>query len=719
MSADPTALLDLAAPVPVTQPPPTFNAAPRRFARFAGAGVALTSVPYLWVLWDLWSGGVDPLRAEPFDSNFYDLQVRAIFAGRLSLPTGSIGIEAFVHDGRQYSYFGIFPALLRMPILAFTHSLDGRLTAPSMLLAWLVTALFGSLLVWRVRVLARGEAALGRAEAASLGVLVASLTGGSVLVYLAATPWVFDEDFAWSVALTIASLFALLGLLERPSRGRALVCGGFVLATSLSRAPAGYGCEIAAILVAVWFWTGRGGGEWRRWALAALAIGLVPLTIAGLVNTAKFGSPFALPMADQVWTSMNAHRRQFLAVNGGKAFSPAFLPSTLVAYLEPTGLHFSSVFPFVTLPTTPAGPVAGAFLDQTYPTASVTASMPLLFLLGCWGVVTAVRRKPPGGLRLVRLPLVGAAAACSGALLWGYIADRYLADFVPFMFLAATVGLVDVWRRLDGRRRGARRGAFAGVAALGLFGVVANVAVSTTPAPTAWTSKQVANYISFQDKVSNLTGHPLAGTVVRGAALPYYAPSGELFDVGDCSGLYLSSGYSYATVPDEQYEHLTWFPIEQGPSVAHLLTVVFQPVLAGWSHAFTLLKVGGSTLIARVSAVKPNGELVVIVAEHDPHNPPPGHSPPPGVVQVGVVANLLTVRPGTAYDAELVADPSIDQLSLVVAGRTYLTGPFTPDGHPLVLEGSDLATGTPLVTFTSRPSPRSATALCESLVGGS
>ena len=62
--------------------------------------------------------------------------------GHLSLPNGKIGLLAFVHDGRQYTYFGLFPSLLRIPIFLFTHSLDGHLTALSLSGAWVVTAIF-------------------------------------------------------------------------------------------------------------------------------------------------------------------------------------------------------------------------------------------------------------------------------------------------------------------------------------------------------------------------------------------------------------------------------------------------------------------------------------------------------------------------------------------------------------------------------------------------
>ena len=76
--------------------------------------------------------------------------------GHLAIPKGAIGVEAFVHNGHEYTYFGPFPSLIRMPILALTHAYDARLTAPSMLVAWILTAAFCSLLVWRVRVMMRG-----------------------------------------------------------------------------------------------------------------------------------------------------------------------------------------------------------------------------------------------------------------------------------------------------------------------------------------------------------------------------------------------------------------------------------------------------------------------------------------------------------------------------------------------------------------------------------
>ena len=281
----------------------------RRFVIAAVVGFGAVTIPYVLVLWDLWTGRFDLFRQLNPD-NFYDLQGHAMLAGHLWVPKGSLGIEAFVHGGRDYTYFGLFPSLIRLPVLALTHAYDGRLTAPSMLIAWCVTGLFASLLLWRVRVLIRGDAAIGVAEAVASGITLAALTGGSVLVYLASSPKVSHEDLAWSVALTVGAVFALLGVLERPSWRRVGASGVLVLAASLDRAPTGYACCLAAALIAGWFALPRNRSASRQWIVPMALVAVVPLALVGLVNWLKLGTPFGLSEADQVWTQVNPHRRR-------------------------------------------------------------------------------------------------------------------------------------------------------------------------------------------------------------------------------------------------------------------------------------------------------------------------------------------------------------------------------------------------------------------------
>ena len=381
------------------------------------------------------------------------------------------------------------------------------------------------LLLWRVRVLVRGDAAVGWAEAVAAGVTLAALTGGSVLVYLAAAPKVSDEDLAWSVALTLAVLFALSGVARTSlvGSGRARPASSCSCA-ALDRAPTGYACCLAAALVAGWFALPARRGACRRWIVPVAAAGLVPLAVVLFVNWAKLGTPFGLSEADQVWTQINAHRRvSTCAYSGGNGFGLQFLPSTLAAYLIRSACTSSRRSRGS--PSRRHRPARSGTWSSTtpYPTASLPASMPLLFLLGVWGLVTAFRPRPVGRVAATRALLVAMAAGTSGVLLFGFIADRYLADFLPLVALAGFVGLVDVWRR--GKRRGPllRGSTLVAVVLLGGFGVWANIGAAVTPS-AIWTDAQAAAFVRGPARPGR-RGH---GSIVRtGDRLPYFAPAGH------------------------------------------------------------------------------------------------------------------------------------------------------------------------------------------------
>lgn len=684
-------------------------------ARFTVATLAggLAVLPiYLWVLWDLWNGSINPLRAVVPD-DFYDLQARSMFHGHLDVATNSLGIEGFIHDGRTYTYFGVFPSIIRMPVLLFTSALDGKLTAPSLLLAWLITGLAAALLTWRLRILIRGESELGRGEACSYGLWMATVLGGSVALYVAANPSVYNEDFAWSIALTTSTLFALLGMVERPTARGAWAVGLLVLAASLNRSPTGYACEIGAFLVAGWFALGRFEPHPRKWAWPMATAGGVGLLASCLVTYGKFGLPFGLPMADQVWAHVNAHRRYFLAANGGKAFSLSFLPSTLSAYLNPGGIRLERVFPFFATPVHPAPAIGGVVLDQTYSTSSVPTSMPIFFVLGIWGVITTFRPHGPGRVRLARLMVVTSMIATAGVLVWGYIANRYLCDLLPFLIIASAIGLIDVWRRLDVRAskawaagqpwtaRRRRRGVTYVLAIAVVVEIAINAAVTMTPS-TWFSPQQNLGFVSMQH---TLTPVALSARTIRTDHLASWAPGGTLAISGKCAALYRSSGDSYRNSPGQLIEHAEWVPVEQSSALTHVVTFGFNQ--HNWQGPpVALLRFDQATLDLKPM---PN-DSARLVLEH------PGD---PQITWPERTGFVFAQIPTGYYTIDVTTDPYLHSIVVDWYGETMINHYLQGSGPAQVLTTPPIAPGAPPhITVGSLATPGVDMSLCQTLLQG-
>jgi len=519
----------------------------RRFAIGIGIAAALSLLPYLAVLWDF---GIAPFRTAVnggIFSNFFDLQARAIMHGHLYVPKGSLTIEGFVVNGREYTYFPPGPALLRIPVLLFTHRFDGRLTAISMLLAWCTTAVVTGLLLWRVRVIVRGDQALTRFEIVAAALVEALVLCGSVVLFLAALPWVYHEVYAWSIAMSIGAFHSLLGVLERRSMRRVLALGGFTLGAMLCRATTGWACALTVFVVAGTLWwserrNASAGTDTRRWSLWVASAGAVPLAIGSAVNWAKFSHPFMFPLQDQVWTHLNPHRRVALAANGGSLVSPRIFLSTAINYLRPDGIRFVPFYPFVTMPAHVAKAYGGAVLDQTYRTGSITACAPALLVLATIGTVAAFRRNAPAPLRMMRIPLVGAAAITGGIMFYGYIAYRYTSEFIPFLVLGAAIGVTVSTERVARSGRSWRIG-YTTLLALGLLlGLATNSAFAIHEISVQNPGLTLRDYVVLRDKISNVTGHTLDSYITSADTLPPTSRADQLHIVGDCRALLLGTG---------------------------------------------------------------------------------------------------------------------------------------------------------------------------------
>lgn len=502
------------------------------------AGLTIGGIVHLLTLFNV-SRDLGRTAASGFFSGVYELQARAFLDGRIAVPDGSMAIEGFIRDGVTYMYFPPFPALLRLPVLMTTREFDGKLTLLSMALAWIVFVVCTTKLVWWLLARVSGSSQVSRGQAWLVGVFLAAASGGTFMTYDASLPWVYHEVYAWAIAASVGALYWLLRVLTAPGWHEVRWLGAFCLAAIGTRATAGWALCLTVIAVAAWFAVRRTTPARRRMWWGILLAGAVPLTVSILYNLHKFDHVYMFPLQDQVWTQVNAHRREALEVNGGAITGLQFFPTAFHAYLWPTGIRFVDYFPWITLPARPPEALAGAFVDQAYRTGSATAFMPLLMLLQILSTVVVCSPRAPERVRVLRVPMIAAVLITGGVMAYGYFAARYASEFVPALVLGGAIGTALIGHHV--RSRLTFRVVAVAATGLAAFSVLAQLAIGVSTASVAARGPDLERYLEWQR----------AATPTAQARLVTFADSldggrtDELRVVGDCDALYLNTGDAY------------------------------------------------------------------------------------------------------------------------------------------------------------------------------
>ncbi|MEZ5380679.1 MAG: hypothetical protein R2754_02650 [Microthrixaceae bacterium] len=429
----------------------------RRVGRLlVGLGVVL-----MWLVvtrgvpWHLFAPG-------EFSADFYDEQARALLAGHLDVNPAVPAIEGFDVNGRTQLYFGLFLAIVRMPLVALTDAAVGRLTGLSIVVAYAVALEATFRLAVAARAPLRPGAAPRPGDCWRIAALMAAVATSPALF---AGGWltVYHETEIWALALGIAALAAAVRLLSDPAPRHALVASAAAAACVLTRVTVGLGVTLAVALLVV------ATLRHRRAALigaAATLAGGVGAFVA--VNMARFGTLFSIPVDRQQMTLLTPERAQWFAEHNNSFFSPQFVPSNLWSYLRPDAVAFERLAPVIRFGPHPVE-LGGVDFESITPTTSLTVSGTLLAALAVVGLVVAVRTRRWLWVAVASVLSVGGLAS----LAIGFVANRYLIDLLlPLVVLAALAVFVagrPAWltpRRVVGL-----------VGALALWGMWVNVAL--------------------------------------------------------------------------------------------------------------------------------------------------------------------------------------------------------------------------------------------------
>ena len=374
---------------------------------------------------------------EPLGS-FYDYQADSLLRGRLDVTEEAIGGEAFVVAGKLYGYFGPTPALLRLPFVVFDFAF-GNLTR-AFFVGYFLASLAAAYALLRHACRLVSPAAVP--SPAAVVFLTANLGLGSTLFFLGSRAYVYHEAIFCGVTFALfACLFALRHLATPAGRWwlASLLCAVLSLH---ARPPTGLfaltflGCVAVALMGRSLLAGDRRAPAMRKSVFIGALCVLAVFTFNGL-GYLKFDTFEGAPL--RFSRPYDAER---LAKIDGQSFHAANVPSGAYTYFVRPNLRFEPLFPFVYLGSpTPGREFPAAKLDLPDHTLAIPVAMPGLFFLAVLAAAALARAS-------LRAPLLltGAAVLPMSLALFAAVAtaQRYTADWLPFLTCAAALGLASL-----------------------------------------------------------------------------------------------------------------------------------------------------------------------------------------------------------------------------------------------------------------------------------
>jgi hypothetical protein len=420
--------------------------------------------------------GLDVFAPGFFGLTFNSMALH-LLAGRFDVDPAAIGVEAFVHNGRTYAYFGIFPALLRLPLVPFFDLMQLHVERLSCLLAMLlgtaaqVAAVFAAL--------SRAERPVRLAMLPPL-LFAACLSGPAVMfarsgaIYYEAILW------AWALALTFVAV-----ALQAICGGRGFGTGRLVVLATLAgccllaRVSTAIGLFAALGFLLAWLALRPDSGRplmarasralMQRRLLLPLGVLALFAAMSGFVNFERWGSPlsFGDPSEQLLILADYPDRLRMYETYG--AFNLGRLPIGLIYYVFPIWIWQSGGHYWLqdwVLRT------SGGF---ELPPSSVFLTDPLTLTLAVIGPVHLRRsrpKRPPSGSTVAVLG--GLAIPALLMLTFVGLNFRYRAEFEPLLICGASVAVAGWAERLQGAPIGKLRRVFIVLAVLSVLQVVSS-----------------------------------------------------------------------------------------------------------------------------------------------------------------------------------------------------------------------------------------------------
>jgi hypothetical protein len=410
--------------------------------------IAVVTVYYLFLL----SNGTFRILAPELLDKVFDNMLVHLLRGEFTVDRDAIDYEAVTRNGSTYTYFGVFPAILRLLAMPFVDVAQAELARLSCLMAVVIFVV----LQLRMLLIAHYSLPAESRMPGLFGVMVAATVLSGPQLYILGSAWIYHEPILWGAVL--ATAFNLI-VIRTALSGNDLRTGDLVSLAALAglalntRAPIGVALYLGTVLLIAWAaWSGYAPErtQWRgpasgkvlvravstlardpRISLPVLVLGLLAVA-AGIVNFGRWGNPFAFNGANYTYWI----QRQPTVMAAARDYGVFSLDRIGIAVL-----YYATGIPYIlkSVPTF-AGFLRCCVIEA--PPLTPLLTNPLTVLLASVGLYRLWRRPDlqPRSLAILRIALIAHASAVVLILMFVTFTLRYRFDFAPFMTLAAFVG---------------------------------------------------------------------------------------------------------------------------------------------------------------------------------------------------------------------------------------------------------------------------------------
>jgi len=410
----------------------------------------------------LLSNGTFQLFApEMLDKAFGNMLVH-LLQGEFTVDRTAIDFEAFTRNGNTYSYFGVFPALLRLIALPFTDVAQAELARVSCLTAEVI------FIALQLRMLLIVHYRLPAASRSSsfLAVMMAATVLSGPQIYILGSASIYHEPILWSAAMAAAFNLVIVRTAFAAQRLRSrdlVVLAALAGLTIITRPTVGVALYLGTILLVGWM-------MWCRWtsthdarecsaepvsllftvAPAVTVLGL-GAAVVGIINFGRWGNP--LTFADfRYYDWLYRHPNFVHAFRNHGEFD--------VGRIWVGALYYATGIPYLLKNIPPFDEFLRARVAIIEaPPLTPFLTNPITIFLAAVGLYRVWHKPglPTDSVAVLRLTLIGHASAVLFIFAAMAFTLRYRFDLAPFMTLAALIGYCsisvttaeagDIWRK--------------------------------------------------------------------------------------------------------------------------------------------------------------------------------------------------------------------------------------------------------------------------------